>query len=426
MENKYLSSCASLFCKGCSHNLITSNLGKALERTSFSTKDVIVVTDIGCHGTIDKAFNTHTIHGLHGRSPSLAAGISMALNDPKKKVIVIIGDGGSTIGLQHLMDGAVKNINMTVIIHNNMLYGMTGGQISGLTPACFKTANNPNGSQSQNYDISSMLANAGGSYVRRIVGVGDFSEHLYDALMVSGFSALEIMEICPTHGLKHNGGKKVADIIETAGMEVKLFSDKARPIYEQSKRDKLPSLFDDIYENTVKYKHKLKKPLNVVISGSAGEGTQLATELFAHAAFNSGLKVTKRGSYPVTVGTGFSTAELILSPSEVFFTGISSPDILVITSQDGLKHSQEKIAAMKKGLIIVDSSLNTFDVRRNVKVLRYDLRNTVRPKSVSFLAIYLLLNYRSIIPPEAFIEAIHTSKIGKKFDFIVLENAEKL
>lgn len=426
MENKYLSSCASLFCKGCSHNLITSNLEIALEKTDFETKDVIIVTDIGCHGAIDMAFNTHTIHGLHGRSTALAAGISMALNDLKKKVIVIIGDGGATIGLQHLMDSAVKNINMTVIIHNNMLYGMTGGQISGLTPAGFKTENNPSGKQYQNYDISSMLANAGGSYVRRIVGTGDFSEYMYDAFMVKGFSAIEIMEICPSYGLKYNAGRKVTDIIESSGMEVKLFADRSRPVYEQNKRNPSVSIFDNISENNVKYKHKLKKPLKVVLSGSAGEGTQLATELFAHAAFNSGLEVTKRGSYPVTVGVGFSTAELIISPDEIFFTGIVDPDILIITSGDGLKHSQEKIASMKKGLIIIDTSLNTIEVNPKVKVFHYDLRNTVRPRSVSFLAIYLLLNHMSIIPVEAFIEAIETSKIGKKFDFSTLENAEKL
>ena len=81
---------------------------------------------------------------------------------------------------------------------------------------------------------------------------------------------------------------------------------------------------------------------------------------------------------------------------------------------------------MKTGLLIFDSSLDSFDVNPNVKVFRYDLRHTVRARSVSLLAIYLLLNYMPIIPVEAYIEAIEYSKIGKKFDISTLENAEKL
>ena len=131
METKFINTNTLPFCKGCGHANISQNTEKALQQIGLKLLDVILVTDIGCHGIIDKAFDTHTVHGLHGRSVALASGVSAGLNNPDKKVIVYIGDGGATIGMQHLLDAAHNGYNMTVVVHNNMLYGMTGGQPSG-------------------------------------------------------------------------------------------------------------------------------------------------------------------------------------------------------------------------------------------------------------------------------------------------------
>ena len=79
------------FCKGCGHSTIANNTEKALAKIGLKPLDVILVTDIGCHGIIDKSFNTHTVHGLHGRSVALGAGISASLGKQDKKVIVFLG-----------------------------------------------------------------------------------------------------------------------------------------------------------------------------------------------------------------------------------------------------------------------------------------------------------------------------------------------
>ena len=424
MENKYISTDVSIFCKGCGHQLIANNTEKALQKLGLKPKDVIFVTDIGCHGILDKISEVHTFHGLHGRSGALGAGTAMGVDNPKKKIIVFIGDGGATIGLQHLVDAAVRNVNMTVIIHNNMLYGMTGGQTSGLTPHGFKTETNPDGKQYQNYDLSSMLSNAGGSHIKRLVGTGDFSEDLYQAFKVQGFSSVEVMELCPSYGVKFNTGKKVTDFIESAGMEVKLFPEKIRAPYTQNERNITSSLFNDCKAIPVKYKSSLKKPLKIVLSGSAGEGAQLAAELFAEAAVESGLNITKKGSYPVTVGVGFSTAELILSPKEILYTGIVTPDIFIITSNDGLNHAKAKLSKMKKGILLIDSSLNPVAVEPGVEVIQYKFRELATPRSAIFLALDILLKYEKIFPAEAFENVIENSKIGAKFNMEVLKKAE--
>ncbi len=113
-----------------------------------------MVTDIGCIGIIDRQFKAHTVHGLHGRSTALATGISMGLTT-RKEDHRFIGDGGATIGLQHILEAAHRNVNMTVLVHNNMLYGMTGGQPSGLTPCGFKTSTMPDGRPDGGMDICS-------------------------------------------------------------------------------------------------------------------------------------------------------------------------------------------------------------------------------------------------------------------------------
>jgi len=127
------------FCPGCGHGISIHALNKALKELNYNPKDIIVVSDIGCSGLIDPLFATHTIHGLHGRSPALGIGVAMGLStNNKKKIIAFIGDGGSTIGLQHILEDARRNVDMTLIVLNNLLYGMTGGQISGLSTKKYK------------------------------------------------------------------------------------------------------------------------------------------------------------------------------------------------------------------------------------------------------------------------------------------------
>ena len=85
------------FCKGCGHSHVANNTEKALQRMGIDPLDVVLITDIGCHGIVDKSFLTHTVHGLHGRAVALAGGIFAGLEDPAKKVIAFIGDGRPTL-----------------------------------------------------------------------------------------------------------------------------------------------------------------------------------------------------------------------------------------------------------------------------------------------------------------------------------------
>ena len=476
MNTEFLKTTELPYCKGCGHHLIARNTATGLEKNGLLPLDVILVTDIGCHGIIDKCFNTHTVHGLHGRAVALGAGITLGLSEPKKKIIVFIGDGGVTIGLQHLLEASRLNINMTVILHNNMLYGMTGGQASGLTPCGFKTTITPDGNPVAGYDICRLTHTAGASYVRRIIGRGDFSDELSEAFKINGFSLVEIVEICPSYGVKLNPKIKLDRIIEMSKQETGVWQTKNRIIFTPRYRQNLPSLFEKIPEIKVEFESKLRKPFMIILGGSAGEGVQLAAELLARAAIASGLSVTKKGSYPVTVGVGFSTAEITIAPkgcdgkvhatefakqipsilgknqrffpsestfpsmlrnshrnswhfrksqrlfrkilgkTEGFsvrtqFTSINEPDLIIITSEDGLAHNKERIITMNDGTLIIDESLKP--PKTEAEVISHNFRE-MRPRNAAIYAAFFFAQYTNLISVPALIKVIQNSRFANE------------
>jgi 2-oxoglutarate/2-oxoacid ferredoxin oxidoreductase subunit beta len=412
MTGRFLSTENLPFCKGCGHGLVANAIEKALGRMeNLDPLDLIVVTDIGCIGIIDKQFKAHTVHGLHGRSAALATGISMGLDDPRKKIIVFIGDGGATIGLHHILEAAHRNIDMTVLVHNNMLYGMTGGQPSGLTPCGFRTATMPDGRPDRGMDICRLVHSAGAAYARRIYALGDITDTIEEAFRVKGFSLLETVEICPSYGVKFNPGKKLQELTEEAGLEPVLLRNDSRSPFCTLQKDSTHSLLQSVPRLPVQFRHGLKNRLSLILAGSAGEGVQSTAEILARAAISSGLSVTKKGSYPVTVGVGFSLAELIVSTEEIDYTGISSIDAALVTSRDGLERGMPKIAAMDSGTVYMDSSLETPD--SSARFVLRDYRAPLGSKSACLLSAAHLVKETGFIPMEAFLQALASSRAGK-------------
>jgi 2-oxoglutarate ferredoxin oxidoreductase subunit gamma len=162
----------------------------------------------------------------------------------------------------------------------------------------------------------------------------------------------------------------------------------------------------------VNYSSPLEGRLAVVLGGSAGEGVQRAAELFAQAAMACGLHVTKKGSYPVTVRVGFSTAETLLSRDPIAYHGISDPDVVLVTSADGLRHNLSRIQAMDGGAVWLDASLEVPATSADVQVLDFAGRAGARNA-----ALYALLAYvqaSGVFPVEALVETIRHSSIGSR------------
>lgn len=411
MQTKVLNTSEMPYCKGCGHDLIAKNMALALERTGLPVLDVIVVTDIGCHGIIDRCLNTHTVHGLHGRSVALGAGISFGLDDPGRKIIVLIGDGGSTIGLQHILEAARLNLNMTVVVHNNMLYGMTGGQTSGLTPCGFRTSTSAEGNPYSGYDICALAHTAGASFVSRIAGTGDISGHLEEAFGTDGFSLVEVMEICPGYGVKFNPRQKLTEIIERSGRLTGKWIN-SRDVFSLVQGNKTTDLLKDIQFIEPEFDCTPERPVSVIISGSAGEGVQLAAGILSVAAVSSRCHVTQKGIYPVTVGVGFSTAEIVISPDPILYHGIEVPDVVVVTSGDGLAHCRKKIESMREGMLFIDSGLERPST--GAVVYSYDFRST-GARSACLYALFRFAADSGFLSTEALMRAVNVSGLAGKF-----------
>jgi 2-oxoglutarate/2-oxoacid ferredoxin oxidoreductase subunit beta len=411
-EIKYLTNSELPFCKGCGHILVTRNCEKALAKLGYNPLDVVLVTDIGCHGIIDKSFITHTVHGIHGRSLALAGGISMAINSPEKKIIVFIGDGGATIGMQHLIGCAHYGMNITVIVHNNMLYGMTGGQPSEFTPCGFKTPAQPGGSNKPGYDICNLVSEAGSSYTERVLGVGDYSDSLAKAFSIKGFSLVEVMEICTSYGVKSNPGFKLAAVVKEAGLDIKVFNNIRCRIYLDQQGNKQENLISEMQVIEKKFNSNLNGKFSIQLSGSAGEGIQSATEFLAKAAMKSGMNVTKKGSYPVTVGVGYSSSDLIISPGPIQYTGITRPDVLIITSQDGLAYSNVTARQMKLGRILIDDQLVTPE--SGAEITKVPFRNRAGNRYCALYSLFWFINSTNIIPREAMLAVFHETNLANK------------
>jgi 2-oxoglutarate ferredoxin oxidoreductase subunit beta len=220
------------------------------------------------------------------------------------------------------------------------------------------------------------------------------------------------MEICPSYGIKSNPGLKLSSLVKDAGLELK--------VYESNKEHKEHSFVKPTEENLCSDMHIVNKVFDsglrgrfsVTIAGSAGEGVQSAAEFLAKAAMKSGLHVTKKGSYPVTVGVGFSAADIIISSEPIYYTGITVPDILIITSSDGLAYSHAIAGGMKAGKILIDDQLEA--PVTGAEIIKVPFRGRAGERNCSMYSIFWFLNTINLIPVEAMKQVFLENKISGK------------
>jgi len=184
--------CIMPFCRGCEHSHVLRKLNEALVALHLPPTDVCLVTDIGCIGLADALFAApHSVHTTHGRSTACATGIALAdavLASNTLKTIVLIGDGGAMIGLLHLVNAALLNANVTVILCNNFLFGMTGGQNSAFSPLEVVTPTTPTGNIVARLDICKVLAASHAGFIARVSATDKaLTETLTKAIAHPGF-----------------------------------------------------------------------------------------------------------------------------------------------------------------------------------------------------------------------------------------------
>jgi 2-oxoglutarate/2-oxoacid ferredoxin oxidoreductase subunit beta len=188
-------------CPGCGNGIIAQSFLRAIDKVGISKEKIVCVAGIGCSGWIPSPFfDVDTLHVTHGRPIAFATGVK--LGNPELEVVVFTGDGdASAIGGNHLIHAARRNIGVKVICVNNMIYGMTGGEVAPTTPRGMKTTTTPFGNLERPFDLSKLVIAAGGTYVARwtTYHVTSLVESMSRVLTRNGFAFLEVLSHCPVH-----------------------------------------------------------------------------------------------------------------------------------------------------------------------------------------------------------------------------------
>ncbi|MEW6262749.1 MAG: thiamine pyrophosphate-dependent enzyme [Thermodesulfobacteriota bacterium] len=186
-------------CPGCGNGIIAQAILRAIDELGMAMDDFVFVAGIGCSGWISSPlFAADTLHTTHGRPIAYATGVKMGL--PDKKVFVASGDGDlSAIGGNHLIHAARRNIDLTVVLVNNGIYGMTGGQTAPTSPHGLTTITSPYGNLEHEFDISRLVAAAGASFVARWTTYHPraMTKSIKKAIQKKGFALVEAVSQCP-------------------------------------------------------------------------------------------------------------------------------------------------------------------------------------------------------------------------------------
>jgi 2-oxoglutarate/2-oxoacid ferredoxin oxidoreductase subunit beta len=444
-NSPYLAAGAKLpYCRGCGHALVVRQLSRALERLSLPPSSVVLTTDIGCVGLADSLFPyLHTVHTTHGRSTAMATGMALAdavFPAAGLKPVVMIGDGGAMIGLLHLVHAAQLNVDVTVLVHNNFLFGMTGGQHSAFTPLGWVTSTTPGGNCIPPLDLLALLRTAqAGFLARQFATDSDLDAVLADAIAFPGFALVEILETCTGYGALKNQatGAALRDVISRQGyslgrIEAGQPRSTFRRLYQQEtevaragrplspgRLAPAPERGQDAnatagetpaphFQGSEEFKTQdsrlqtRAKTLHIVIAGTAGERVQSSAALLCRAASNVGLYSTQKNDNPVTQGSGFSLSEICLSHQPIEYTGIESVDVVIAVSQDGWNELRANgtLAQVTPGtLLVLDSEL---EISNPIgRLLRQPFRRDATPKRAALAAIAFWLGVEPVVPSVA-------------------------
>jgi 2-oxoglutarate/2-oxoacid ferredoxin oxidoreductase subunit beta len=204
-----------IWCPGCGHGIVLNNMLRAIESLGMSKNEIVMVSGIGCSSRISGYVDFHTLHTIHGRALAFATGVKLAR--PELNIIVPMGDGDAlAIGGNHFIHAARRNIDMTAIVMNNRIYGMTGGQYSPLSGYGIMATTAPYMNIDHDFDVVELAKAAGASFVARTTTyhAQQMTDIIKQAVLHEGFSVVEVLSQCPTYFGRKNRMGSPADMME--------------------------------------------------------------------------------------------------------------------------------------------------------------------------------------------------------------------
>lgn len=253
-----------LWCPGCGHGTVLNSLLRAIEELGFSKNEIVMVSGIGCSSRISGYVDFHTLHTIHGRALAFATGVKMSR--PELNLVVPMGDGDAlAIGGNHFIHAARRNIDLTAIVMNNRIYGMTGGQYSPLSGYGIVATTAPYTNIDHDFDIVKLATAAGATFVARSTTyhVQQLKKIIKEAILHEGFSVVEVMSQCPTYFGRKNRAGSAVDMMESYKENTTPIGSKAkkenpdlieRGIFIQKEMPEYCSEYDKIIERAMKGK----------------------------------------------------------------------------------------------------------------------------------------------------------------------------
>ncbi len=187
------------WCPGCGDFGIWASIKNALVELNLDPDDTVIVYGIGCSGNMCNTINTYGFHGLHGRALPVAEGIKLA--NPNLTVIAVVGDGDQYgEGMNHLIHASRANHDITCIVHNNEVYGLTTGQVSPTAELGHTGKSTPEGTVDNPINPIATTMTAGATFVARSFAgnPGHLKDTIVEAIKHRGFSHIDVLQNCPS------------------------------------------------------------------------------------------------------------------------------------------------------------------------------------------------------------------------------------
>jgi 2-oxoglutarate ferredoxin oxidoreductase subunit beta len=219
----------SVWCAGCGNGIVMSAIIRAIDKLGLSKDEVAMVSGIGCSSRMPIYLDFNALHTTHGRALAFATGVKFAR--PDLKVIVVTGDGDAlAIGGNHFIHACRRNIDITTILINNNIYGMTGGQGSPTTPSKAFSTTTPYGNSENHFEPCDLAAASGASFVARatVYHAVQLENLIGQAIAHRGFSLVEAVSNCHTYFGRLNKQGDAVTMLNT-------FKDNSVPIAKANK-----------------------------------------------------------------------------------------------------------------------------------------------------------------------------------------------
>ncbi|MGD8989842.1 MAG: 2-oxoacid:ferredoxin oxidoreductase subunit beta [Desulfobacterales bacterium] len=251
-----------LWCPGCGHGMVLNGLLQAIEKMGLSRNEIVMVSGIGCSSRITGYVDFHTLHTIHGRALAFATGVKMAR--PELNLIVPMGDGDAlAIGGNHFIHAARRNIDITAIVMNNRIYGMTGGQFSPLSGENVNATTAPYLTIDPAFDVVELSKAAGATFVARTTTyhIKQMTDIIRQAILHEGFSVVEIFSQCPTYFGRKNKAGDAVDMIDYYRKNTTPIGSKAkkenpnlieRGIFVQQEKPEYCNQYEQLVQKTMK------------------------------------------------------------------------------------------------------------------------------------------------------------------------------